>query len=260
MTPSMTSHARLLAAFRREPVDRVPMRIWGFDHRQEQLEPSYQQLAALAHTHELDLLNVWGPRTETTATITSEHETRSTRHEGFVEDVTTLHTPAGPLTTAYLRSLEGKPGYQSKHLLETPEDAERWLSIPWSPPVVDCSGWPHAVTELGEEGLLMANINEPMYSIQDLTGPETWAFWLIEERELLHRLVSEVSRRELHTLKEMLAQGVRGVYCYVGPEVCIPPLASLTDFDDFVVRYDEPFHDLIHDAGGMVWVHCHGSS
>ena len=62
----------------------------------------------------------------------------------------------------------------------------------------------------------------------------------------------------MYILKEMLAQGVTGVYAYVGPELCIPPLASPRDFDDFVVRYDQPMHDLVHEAGGMVWLHCHG--
>ena len=254
----MTSRERLLAAFRREPVDRVPVRIWGLDHRKEQLEPTFQQLAEIARAHELDLLNNWGPRIESTVELQMQHETRYSRHDGFVEDVTTMHTPKGPLTKARLRSLEGKPGYHSKYVLETPKDAEKWLSIPWSPPVVDCSGWEAAVAELGDEGLLNARIGEAMYAINDLTGSEIWAYWLVEERDLLHRLVGEAHLRQMHVLKEMLAQGVRGVYGYVGPELCIPPLASPRDFDDFVVRYDQPMHDLIHDAGGLVWVHCHG--
>jgi hypothetical protein len=254
----MTSHDRLIAAFRREPVDRVPVRLWGFDHRRNQPEPTFQQLAEIARTHELDLLNHWGPRTESTVELQMQHETRFSHHDGFVEDVTTIHTPKGPLTKAHLRSLEGKPGYHSKYLLETPEDTERWLSIPWSPPVVDCSDWETAVAELGDDGLLVAGIGEAMYAINDLTGSETWAYWLVEERDLLHRLVGEAHLRQMHVLKEMLAQGVRGVYGYVGPELCIPPLASPRDFDEFVVRYDQPMHDLIHEAAGMVWLHCHG--
>jgi hypothetical protein len=254
----MNSHDRLLAAFRRQPVDRVPVRIWGFDHRRDHAEPSYQRLAEIARECRLDLLNTWGPEVTRTSRPRTDVETRPSRHEGFVEDVTTIHTPQGPLTSVDYRSPEGKPGYHAKYLLETPEDAERWLSIPWTPPAVNCSGWPAAVAELGDDGLLMAGIGEAMYAINDLTGSQVWGYWLVEERALLRRLVEEAHRRQMHVLKEMLAQGVTGVYAYVGPELCIPPLASPRDFDEFVVPYDQPMHDLIHEAGGMVWLHCHG--
>jgi len=254
----MTSRQRLLAAFRREPVDLVPVRLWGFDHRREQPDPSRRHLAEIARANAPDLLDTWWPRITETSPPRVEHETRPSRHEGFVEDVTTIYTPRGELISSHFRSLEGKPGYHAKYLLETPEDAQKWLSLPWSSPVVDCSEWPRAVAEMGEEGLLMSGIGEAMYAVNDLTGSETWGYWLAEERELLHRLVGEVHRRQMYVLKEMLSQGVRGVYGYVGPELCIPPLAGPRDFDEFVVRYDQPLHDLIHEAGGLVWLHCHG--
>ena len=39
----------------------------------------------------------------------------------------------------------------------------------------------------------------------------------------------------------------------------MPPLHGPKDFYDFNVRYDRPILDLIHDAGGRVHIHCHGS-
>jgi len=255
----MTSRERLLAAFRREPVDAVPIRIWAFDHRQRQREPTYQRLAEMVRPYQPDLMLDWSPEIRETDDALADYETRPTRHEGFVEDVTTIHTPKGPLVRSSFRSLEGKPGYHSKYLLETPEEAEKWLSLPWNAPVVDCSQWPAAVAELGDDGVLIAGgFVDAMYTINDLTGSAVWAYWLVEERELLHRLVEQAHRRQLHVVKEMLAAGVRGIYGYVGPELCSPPLASPRDFDEFVVRYDQPLHDLVHDAGSMVWVHCHG--
>jgi len=241
-----------------EPVDCVPVRIWGFDHRQPQSNPSFQQLADIAREFQPDLLNGWGPRIEGEAQVRTDNETRPCPHPGFVEDVTTIHTPKGDLTRAHLRSLEGKPGYASKYLLETPQDAEKWLSIPWSAPHVDASGWQAANERMGDAGVLSVGIGEAMYAINDLTGSEVWAYWLMEERDLVHRLVAEAQRRQIYIVKELLAAGVVGIYGYVGPELCIPPLASPRDFDEFVVRYDKPIHDLIHDAGGLVWVHCHG--
>ena len=239
-------------------MDCVPVRIWGFDHRQRHEKPSFQQLAEIAREHQPDLMMHWGPRSEGGQEIATDSETRACGHEGFVEDVTVIHTPKGDLVRAHLRSLEGKPGYASKYLLETPEDAEKWLSIPWTPPKIDVSDWRPALERMGDDGVLIIGFAEPMYAINQLTGSKVWAYWLIEERELLHHLVAEAQRRTLYFVKEMLAAGVEGVYGYVGPELCIPPLASPGDFDDLVARYDKPIHDLIHDAGGLIWVHCHG--
>jgi len=254
----MTSRERLLRAMLRQPVDCVPVRIWGFDHRVAQGEPSYQMLADIARPYQPDLVNWWSPVLQGGEQARRETLTRPTHHEGFLEEVTTLHTPKGKLAEGWLRSLEGKPGYASKYLLETTEDAEKWLSIPWSPPIVDASDWPAALARMGDEGLLLVGIAEPMYAINSLTGSELWAYWLKEERELLHELVSESQRRQLHIVKRLLDAEVIGLYGYVGPELCIPPLASPGDFDEFVSRYDKPIHDLIHEAGGLVWVHCHG--
>jgi uroporphyrinogen-III decarboxylase len=52
--------------------------------------------------------------------------------------------------------------------------------------------------------------------------------------------------------------GLEPAFAWVGPELCIPPLMSPKDFEDFVSRFDKPLIDLIHERGGHAWVHCHG--
>ena len=39
----------------------------------------------------------------------------------------------------------------------------------------------------------------------------------------------------------------------------VPPLHGPKDFYDFNVRYDKPIIELIHNAGGRIHIHCHGS-
>ena len=38
----------------------------------------------------------------------------------------------------------------------------------------------------------------------------------------------------------------------------MPPLMSPRDFQQYVHDMDKHICDLIHNAGGHVWVHCHG--
>jgi uroporphyrinogen-III decarboxylase len=44
-----------------------------------------------------------------------------------------------------------------------------------------------------------------------------------------------------------------------GEEYVVPPLHGPEDFRDFNLRYDQPLIDLIHEGGGLVHIHCHGS-
>jgi hypothetical protein len=44
-----------------------------------------------------------------------------------------------------------------------------------------------------------------------------------------------------------------------GQERVAPPLHGPLDFHDFNARYDKPIIDLIHEIGGRMHVHCHGS-
>ncbi|HHV95602.1 MAG TPA: hypothetical protein GXX37_03865 [Clostridiaceae bacterium] len=48
------------------------------------------------------------------------------------------------------------------------------------------------------------------------------------------------------------------VFGWVGPELLIPPLLSYKDFNEFCFEIDKPMMDMIHEAGGNIWIHCHG--
>ena len=89
-------------------------------------------------------------------------------------------------------------------------------------------------------------------------GSEQFAIWSIDRRDFIHEMLAEMLRRQMAYLRGVLAQGVKAVFNYVGPELCIPPLQSVRDFHEFVVDYDRQFIELIHDSGGWVWCHSHG--
>jgi hypothetical protein len=260
---SMTSRERLMTAYRNEQPDRVPIRIWGVLPETKPPHPSYQPICDVSAR--TDLVADWGPENAGVFGTASEDVSVSTSErpceiEGHKEVVTVVRTPAGELRSIYYQPLEpGLPGYQKECLISSVEDAKRYLSIPYVPPKIDCSGFAAADAAMGDRGVVMAPLGpEPMYHMNALIGSELWAIWLIEERELLHELVGKTFAGTRDFLKQQLAAGVGPLFGYVGPELCIPPLASPQDCRDFVVRYDKPLIDLIHDAGGICWMHCHG--
>lgn len=245
-----------MTAYRKELPDRVPVRVWAVDERTTPIHPSYEPVIRAAQA-KTDLVGGWGlPGGPSPVRITVEE--RSSRIVGFEERVTTWHTPGGAVTRVDAFNREGKPGYCMKHQIEDVRDAERVLSMPFVPPQGDTEGFHERVREIGDRGVTMVGVAEPMYSVQDRMGPELFAIWSIEERALLHEMIRQELDRTVASVKYLLAGGVGPLFAYVGPEVCIPPLQSVRDFEELVVRYDRQWIDLIHDAGGIVWCHSHG--
>ena len=256
----VTKRERLTAIFRGQIPDRPAVRLWGARPDQELLHPAYRAVrdAAVAKT---DLIFSagspfdlhWGA--EKPPIRTEQEQTGSPE---WVDDVTHVDTPAGPLRSTVRASTLKKPGYTVEHLLKEPADLAKLLSVPYVPYPFDAQPYWKSEAEVGDRGITMFGVGHAMYGLQTLTGSENFAFWSIDCRDALVEVMDEYGRRLLARVKEALAAGIRGVFGWVGPELCIPPLMSVRDFDEFVTPYDRAIIDAIHEAGGSVWVHCHG--
>ena len=256
MPVTLTSRERLERVMRGMPVDRVPVRLWGVDPLEKPGRPSWQPLHDLVNEFALDTMFGWGGNFPAQPFEVRE-EYRETTDPQWYEQHTTIKAPAGDLTRVYQHHRGGKPGYIKKYLIESVADAESWLSLP-DGDLPDASSFPARVAQVGDRGLVLAGLGEAMYTVNDATGSELWGLWMYDERELVHAMVAKAARREMAVLTRYLEAGVGPLFGWVGPELCIPPLAGPRDFDDFVIRYDKPMIDRIHDAGGLVWIHCHG--
>jgi len=147
-----------------------------------------------------------------------------------------------------------------KDYIKTEEDAEKWLSLPHkiTEPDIETDSYFELLEKTGDRTILMVGIGEAMYAIEAMMGSETFGFFLMDHRELLHEMITRPYQNIENVVKYYLSKDVGDYYGWVGPELCIPPLASPKDFRDFCFKYDKPIIDLIHDAGKLVWVHCHG--
>jgi len=257
----MNSRERLMAAVTRKEPDRVPVKIWSLTKSVVARHPTFQPIID-AGLRDTDLVGSWGMSRGwflSARQPEARTEERPTHRDEWIEHVTTNETPEGPLTSAVFRNILGKPGYRSQHMIKTKDDWKRILSIPYEPIQEDCSGYFEAVEDMGDDGIVMiATGGHPLYAVNMHIGSELFAIWSLEERDFIHEMLDEMLRRQMDYLRWVLSQGVRGVFSYVGPELCIPPLQSVKDFREFVVEYDRQFIDLIHDSGSWVWCHSHG--
>jgi len=258
----MTPRERILTALSGGAPDRVPIWAWGVHPWLGDVDSSIQPVVD-AYLERGDLVHWWSPGAG--HFISASDEVKASTDTGpsalpdYDAQATTYVTPGGELTEVHYVSRHGKPGYRKKYLLENEDDIEKLLSIPYVPPQPDCSGFAAVDEEMGDRGTLMVAVpSDPMYFVNNLIGSERFAIWSIEKRELIDGLIREFGRRIREWVEWVIAQGVGPVFGYVGPELCIPPLQSPGDFDEWVVDLDRGINDLIRDAGGHVVVHCHG--
>lgn len=256
----LSSRERLKRVFRCQPIDRMPVRIWGVDPMFPVADASWEPLYAMTEEHAIDIFRDWRPsdsdQDPPDAAVTSEE--RAGSNPRFREHVATMHTPAGPLTRLFLAPVTNDPGYVTKPFIVTTEDARRWLSIPITPPAAGTGSFGELERISGDRALLIVGLGEAMYTVQAMMGSETFGYWLMDERDLLREMVDRAYQRIEAQTRHYLDAGIGDAYAWVGPELCIPPLASPRDFDEFVTPYDRRICDMVHDAGKLVWVHCHG--
>ena len=180
--------------------------------------------------------------------------------EDFRRRIEILHTPKGTLRRSFLASLKGQPGLHETSFINSAADAEKYLSLPIPQIGGDVSSFFVADAEIGEKGIVDVGLGLNAGGfVADLCGSESFALMSVTNRELIHCLCERRMNIILGLVKFLLSAGVGPFFSMLGQEYIVPPLHGPRDFHDFNVRYDKPVVDLVHEAGGRMHIHCHGS-
>ncbi len=253
-TPGRVSSAeRLRRAFFHEEMDRPAVYSrWGFP----QDDPSYDELKDLFQKHS-DMKYCWSTHGLVPApAVESRTEPCSS---DFERQITLLKTPGKELRASFLRSLTGKPGLQESFFVNSREDAEAYLSLPVPAIGGPVDSFPDAVKSAGDRGIVDVSLGmNPAGTVAELMGSENFAIMSVTERDVVHALCGQKMQILLDLVKYLVGKGVGPYFSMLGEEYIVPPLHGPADFDDFVVRYDKPVIDLVHEAGGRMHIHCHG--
>ena len=142
----MTSRERILAAMRLEAPDRVPVTPFGLGHLDARSVMAHELIA----------------KTDPILTVGSDGDAflgsaveMVTWEEGEAR-VTSFHTPKGGLTRKVRRT--DITSATVKFPLETLDDVERFLSIPYTAPEVSGSRFHKRKAEIGDEALVMMGV------------------------------------------------------------------------------------------------------
>lgn len=220
-------------------------------------DPTYDKLKAYLRTHS-ELKASWSGVKQTSYSTESYQESYS---EDFARRVTILHTPKGDLQCSHLISLKGQPGLAETYFLKNRADAEKYLSLPLPEILaVDASSFSVAKEQIRDAGIVTVPLgSSPGGTVATLCGTDNFAIMSITDRDIIHELCQRQMTISINRLKCLLDNKIGTFFSMAGEEYIVPPIHGPTDFDDFIVKYDKPLIDLVHDAGGYVHIHCHGS-
>lgn len=220
-------------------------------------DPTYDRLKALL-AEKTELKRGWRAASEDV--VEQSHTVVEPVSAEFERHVVTLETPGGPLRRSHVVSLTGQPGLDETYLIGDRADAERYLSLPMPRMIRDTTGFAKADREMGERGIVEVNFGfNPAGWAASLCGSEQFALLSIMDRDVVHALCERRTRILEETVKYVLAAGVGPYFSMLGEEYVVPPLHGPADFQEFNVAYDRRITALIHDGGGRIHIHSHGS-
>jgi len=278
------SQRRMLAAYRREPTDRIPIMppiSWapGADIDQMEFgdwrdEESFRKIARLVQRYcdvrptysSVGYPGVWaGTSYQRFLEASAEHIEQlpsETLSNGFTRHTTLLHTPKGDLKWVY----EEEPGIFTKwdmhKPIQAPEDVEKMLSVPYKfepPNPAEYEPYRLRRAELGEDATGGCGINCMVAMLCGMMSYELLLEWTITEPTLIKLLADEWLRRVGEKVDWLLARGVGPFWHFNGVERACPPMMSPQQWDEFVVAYDGEVMRRIKatDPHARIHVHCH---
>ncbi|RLI35238.1 hypothetical protein DRO55_05495 [Candidatus Bathyarchaeota archaeon] len=168
-----------------------------------------------------------------------------------------IETPKGPITSISVRR-EGFPSRVVKGWIETDEDLDRFLSIPYEPPRPDLGFFFEEERRIGYRAGMSLNAPEPIGVVAPLFLWERFVKRVYRDKETILQLTEIIFERAYDFLRYILSKGVKAIFWLIGPEYVAPPLFHPRFFEEFVVNFDSKLVKLIHEYGSKAIIHCHG--
>lgn len=270
----MNSRERLLTVLKGGIPDRVPINTlelqgWKADDWYNK-QPKYKELMDFIREN-TDGINFWYPYTGQrigdadkglgrflTGTQAVKEEIRTWQEGENIYREVTLKTPKGDLRMVERSNPRVNTVWVVEHFVKDPSDLEKVLSIPYEPYRPDTSSLAQAQEEIGDHGLLIADVGDPLIYIFDLFDFSDFLVFALTEEKRMHQLLEMYFERIYNYLQYLLEAGAGPLVRIYGPEVATPPYLPHRLFKEYVVKYDKPLIDLIHRYGCFCRIHAHG--
>lgn len=148
---------------------------------------------------------------------------------------------------------------RKKFFVDEPGQLKSILRWPFFPPLQSPGAFEREMAELGDKGLLMMDLGDPLEPLYHLCDPGDFSMWTITDLDILTEFIDGMFERVLSIYKYYLSRGIGDVFFIVGAEFAGPPLVSPALFEQLCERYVKRIIDLIREYGKYSIVHYHGN-
>lgn len=152
----------------------------------------------------------------------------------------------------------GTDGTRVKYFAEELEELRRLIEIPYVPLTPDVSAYFREKEELGDRGLMMTDVGDPLGVFYHMMSAEDFSVASLLEYEELLELLDVVYERTLDLYRYLLERDIGEVFFLVGAEFAGPPLVAPDKFRELCVKYVKGIVDLIRSYGKKSILHYHG--
>jgi len=240
---TLTSRERLLRVLRHEPTDRLPIVTTGLHPWHWSMDfPDYHPIVEVAKKHG-DFVVSMGLNTGFLYGDPATCERRTERRElpdGSRETTTTIATPKGELT-AIRRRLPDSGNWRVKAFVESEEDLEKLLSIPYEPFRPDASSFLAGRERIEDAGIAYFNgLHTPVGLLGGTMSEDFRAIFFFTQPKRLGEIVETMAERVHNTVDYLLAAGVGPAFRWYAMEPYTEPMMPPSFVEEFIVPYPGP--------------------
>jgi uroporphyrinogen decarboxylase-like protein len=267
----MNRRERLMATLRGEAVDRPAVsfyEIGGWRHNLDNPDPynvfnspDWRPLVQLAE-EKTDLILMRSPPSKPAPNNVRDEFFRSeTTVDGDSRFTRTTLTVGGrTMTSLRRRDRDVSTVWTIEHLLKDTDDVRAYLQLPDEVFAREYDVAPLKEEEraLGDAGILMVDIGDPICEAADLFSMEDYTVFALTEGGLFHGLLEQCARHML-PMVEQVARDLPGrLWRICGSEYASEPYLPPRLYEEYVVGYTGPLVDAIRRHGGFARIHSHG--
>ena len=253
----MTSKERILSVLNGIIPDRVPVSLYKIDPFDENSfwakHESFKNLLEVAKKIQ-DTFHFYRPKTgfffsSPDSVDVKVEEFQDTRISKKIK--LTVETELGPLTRIARQTLVSSFEWVEKPWVENHHDIEKFLTLPYTPFKPDISDFYKIQANLGDRGIMVVALPDPVGVCGTLFAPGTLSHYLSEYPSLIYRLVENFYIR-LKDLYTFISQNIEGAIIRIrGAEFLTPPTlpAEYHDvkalFNDLIIKYDRVLIEIL---------------
>lgn len=213
----MTSKERIMAVLQGGIPDRIPVSLYKINpFDRESFWAKHKSFETLLKTacEVQDTFHLYRPETGFffSAPGSVEVKAEETRDTPLTKTVKlTVNTAAGPFTRAARTSDTSMHQWVQKPWIENARDINKFLSLPYVPYQPSLSEYYRLSGELGDRGVAVIALPDPMGVIAELFAPGDFASFAMEYPALIKKLLDTIYKR-LVDLYRFFAASLSGVF------------------------------------------------